>query len=218
MPLFLNQQRVEPCTVFSAAIFHGRVGKAFPHCVHENTREDLRIARGRGESWSVVGLVSSIKSWQFLRSPFLHGLHGWGATAATTASMRAIGEQRHSLVGSEKVPTQPPRDPDKRIAARIHRAKLLSAFAELEKSAHQRVYSRRMGHLENLVSQDGCPLQHNRDKLEFFTVEKGSWVAGYTRTIWGADFEMPAPWDSVAAICICSPRNVIGCFRVRYSD
>lgn len=73
----------------------------------------------------------------------------------------------------EKVPTQPPRDPDKRIAARIRRAKLLSAFAELEKSAHQRVYSRRMGHLENLVSQDGCPLQHNRDKLEFFTVEKG---------------------------------------------
>ncbi|KOX80859.1 hypothetical protein WN51_05279 [Melipona quadrifasciata] len=40
---------------------------------------------------------------------------------------------------------------------------------QLEKSAHQRVYSRRMGHLENLVSQDGCPLQHNRGKLEFFT-------------------------------------------------
>lgn len=78
-----------------------------------------------------------------------------------------------TIFSMEKVPTQPPRDPDKRIAARIRRAKLLSAFAELEKSAHQRVYSRRMGHLENLVSQDGCPLQHNRDKLEFFTVEKG---------------------------------------------
>lgn len=82
----------------------------------------------------------------------------------------------------EKVPTQPPRDPDKRIAARIRRrAKLLSAFAELEKSAHQRVYSRRMGHLENLVSQDGCPLQHNRDKLEFFTVRKGREIADGTR-------------------------------------
>lgn len=82
----------------------------------------------------------------------------------------------------EKVPTQPPRDPDKRIAARIRRrAKLLSAFAQLEKSAHQRVYSRRMGHLENLVSQDGCPLQHNRDKLEFFTVQKGREIADGTR-------------------------------------
>lgn len=81
------------------------------------------------------------------------------------------------------MPTQPPRDPDKRIAARIRRrAKLLSAFAELEKSAHQRVYSRRMGHLENLVSQDGCPLQHNRDKLEFFTeVRKGREIADGTR-------------------------------------
>ena len=72
----------------------------------------------------------------------------------------------------EKVPAQLSRDPDKRIAAEdIPRGgvKLLSAFAELEKSAHQRVYSRRMGHLENLVSQDGCPLQHNRGKLEFFT-------------------------------------------------
>lgn len=79
------------------------------------------------------------------------------------------------------MPTQPPRDPDKRIAARIRRrAKLLSAFAELEKSAHQRVYSRRMGHLENLVSQDGCPLQHNRDKLEFFTeVRKGREIADF---------------------------------------
>lgn len=99
------------------------------------------------------------------------------------------------------MPTQPSRDPDKRIAARIRRrAKLLSAFAELEKSAHQRVYSRRMGHLENLVSQDGCPLQHNRDKLEFFTeVRKGREIADGTRwlhTIRGgrgrADFEIRA--------------------------
>lgn len=96
------------------------------------------------------------------------------------------------------MPTQPPRDPDKRIAARIRRrAKLLSAFAELEKSAHQRVYSRRMGHLENLVSQDGCPLQHNRDKLEFFTeVRKGREIADGTRWLHtireGADFEIRA--------------------------
>lgn len=61
-----------------------------------------------------------------------------------------------------------------------------------------------MGHLENLVSQDGCPLQHNRGKLEFFTevcVYVCACVCEGTMRCNAGNFEMralpPPPYDAI---------------------